>query len=168
MFDIVSSVSSKICKRRALWALLLLISCSCSGPCSQWQGETCIGSSPSFSSGRIYLAPANEFSGLELEFVQMVDGLRLYLNVYGLEIPPENPNATTSRVFISFKDHSYSFSAARFVGGQRLLIPQHVQSEIVEYLQEGQTVFLQVGRYQADIYPEKFVDLFSKMVVKQL
>ncbi len=168
MFNLSGSALPEIRRRRALFALLLLMSCSCSGPCSQWQAQTCEGSSASFSSARIYLAPANEFSGLELELVQTVDGLRMYINVFGLEIPPEQPNSPNSRVFISFKDHSYNFSAVRFTGGQRLLVPEHVQSEIVEYLQEGQSVHLQVGRYEAKIYPDKFVDLFNKMARAQL
>ena len=164
MFNLSSVAVPKIRRRRALCALLLFVSCSCSGPSGLWQAQTCEGSSPSFSSARIYLAPANEFSGLEIELVKTVDGLKMYLNVYGLEIPAEQPNGSTSRVFVSFKDHSYNFSALRFTGGQRLLIPEHVQSEIVEYLQMEQSVFLQVGRYQADIYPDKFVDVFQKMV----
>ena len=163
MFNISGLALPEICRKRALWALFLLMSSSCSGPCGQWQGQTCEGSIATFSSARMYLAPANEFSGLELELVQTVDGLRMYINVYGLEIPTEQPGSHNSRVFISFKDHSYHFSAIRFTGGQKLLVPQYVLTEIVEYLQEGQSVHLQVGRYEANIYPDKFVDVFSKM-----
>lgn len=94
----------------------------------------------------------------------MKDGLRLYINVYGLEIPPEPDNPAYSRVFVSFREYAYHFSAQRFQGGQRLLIPQYVQAEIVDFLQEGQTVFIQVGRYESDIYPDKFLDLFNRMV----
>ncbi len=163
MFIISGAALPEICRKRALLALFLLMNCSCSGPSCQWQVQTCEGSTTSFSSARMYLAPANEYSGLELELVQTIDGLKMYINVYGLEIPAEGPNSQNSRVFISFKDHSYHFSALRFTGGQKLLVPQYVQSEIVEYLQEGQSVHLQVGRYEADIYPDKFVDVFNKM-----
>ncbi len=166
MFNSSVKVMSSMSKRRVLEALLLLVSSSCSGPLGLWQSQSCAGSAPEFSSERIFLCPANEFSGLELEFVRTLDGLRLFLNVYGLQIPSEQPEGSTSRVFISFKDHSYCFSAIRFSGGQRLLIPAHVLDEIVEYLQEDQSVFIQVDRYQADIYPGKFLPLFTRMVSK--
>lgn len=110
------------------------------------------------------MPPSNEFTGLELDFVQMKDGLRLYINVYGLEIPAEPDNLGYSRVFISFREYSYHFSAQRFQGGQRLLVPEYVQSEIIDFLQEGQPVFIQVGRYESTIYPDKFLDLFYRMV----
>jgi len=156
-------------KRRAFLGLLLLIVTSCSAPVSSnWQMESAVGTIDSLNSARLYLPPANEFSGLELEFVLMRDGLRLYLNVYGLEIPPEPFDCSSSRVFISFKDHSYHFSAQRFLGGQRLLIPECVQEEMVDYLQEGQPLFIQVGRYQADINPDRFVPLFNRFAAVQL
>ncbi len=154
----------EILKGRALWALLLTLASSCSGPCSDWCGESAVGTPCSFNSTRLYLPPANELTGLELDFVQMKDGLRLYINVYGLEIPPEADNSAYSRVFISYRTYAYHFSAQRFQGGQRLLIPQYVQSEIVDFLQEGQPVSIQVGRYKSDIYPDKFLDLFYRMV----
>jgi hypothetical protein len=155
-------------ERLALWSLLFFAFPSCSGPSPGWQEDSAIGTSCSFNSARLYLAPANEFSGLELEFVQMRDGLRLYINVYGLEIPPETYDGSTSRVFISFKDHTYHFSALRFLGGQRLLVPECVQDEMIEYLQEGQSLFIQVGRYQADIDSDKFLVLFQRMAATQL
>lgn len=148
----------------ALWALFMFFIISCSGQSTNWQGESAIGSPTSLNSARLYLPPANEFSGLELEFVRMRDGLRLYLNVYGLEIPPDPADPGTSRVFFSFKDHAYHCSAARFLGGQRLLIPEHVQLEMIDYLQQGQSVFIQVDRYQAEVYPDQFMSLFKAMI----
>jgi len=150
--------------KRTLWVLFPLFANGCGTCAPGWQSECVTGSPEAFSSARIFLAPANEYSGLELEFVQMSDGIRLYLNVFGLEIPPEKFDSENSRVYISFRDHSYTFSAARFLGGQRLLIPRHVQEEIISYLQDNQPVFIRVGRYQADIYPDKFLELFQALI----
>lgn len=156
-------------ERRAKWALLLLSLAACSDPCcSQWQAESAVGTPYSYNSARLYLCPSNELTGLELELVRMRDGLRMYINVFGLDLPPEENNPDYSRVFVSFRNYSYHFSAARFLGGQRLLIPEHVQAEIIDFLQEGQPVALQVGRYKSDIYPDKFLDLFHKMVAEPL
>lgn len=151
-------------KRGAFCTLLLLFATSCSGTCQQWCGDSAVGSPCSANSARLYLCPSNELTGLELDFVQMKEGLRLYINVYGLEIPPEPNSLDHSRVFVSFREYSYHFSAQRFQGGQRLLVPEYVQSEIIDFLQEGQAVHLQVGRYESTICPDKFLDLFHRMV----
>jgi len=154
----------QILKKRAFLVLFpLLSSCNCFlGSC--WQEENVCGTPSTFSSARIFLPAANEYSGLELEFVHLSDGLRMYINVFGLEIPPEETDSASSRVYISFRDHSYTFSAARLLGGQRLLIPRQVQEEILCYLQENQPVFIQVDRYKADIYPDKFLEVFRRMI----
>lgn len=151
-------------KRRVFGTLLLLATASCCNPCPEWVGDSAVGSPGSANSARLFLSPSNDLTGLELDFVQMKDGLRLYLNVFGLEIPPEPNDPDSSRVFISFREYSYHFSAARFQGGQRLLIPEYVQNEIIDFLQEGRPVFIQVGRYESTIYPDKFLDLFYRMV----
>lgn len=101
---------------------------------------------------------------MELELVRTVEGIRLYLNVFGLEIPATSCDGIFSSVFISFREYSYTFVADRLLGGQRLLIPKNVQDDIVNNLQEGQPVFIRVGHYQSDIYPEQFLKLFMQMV----
>jgi len=141
--------------------LLSAYGCSTSSPC--WQGER-IAAAPPFGSARVFLSPLNQYSGYELEFVHSGEGLKLYMNVFGLEIPADPLDESNSRVFISFKDHSYTFSAQRFIGGQRLLIPLHVQNEIIETLQQGQSVYIQVGRYEANIYPNEFLQTFRRMI----
>lgn len=150
-------------RNKLLSILVLLVVCACSGS-SQWRGDSAIGSPGPANSARLFLPPANDLTGLELEFVQMKDGLRLYVNVFGLEIPEEPDNPGHSRMFVSFREYSYHFSATRFQGGQRLLIPEYVQSEIIDFLQEGQPVYLQVERYESVIYPDKFLGLFHRMV----
>lgn len=151
-------------KKIFISSLIPLINACCpSSPC-QWQSECAIACNPNQSSARMYLCPANEFAGLELEFVVNACELRLYLNVFGLEIPPDPCDTAYSRVYISFRDHSYTFLAQRFIGGQRLLIPEKVQEEIIDYLQRDQPVFIQVDRYQSDIYPENFLKIFSRMI----
>lgn len=90
--------------------------------------------------------------------------LRMYINVFGLEIPPDCNDPANSRVYISFKDHDYTFSARRFAGGQRLLVPEATRDEIVEYLCCDQPVFIRVGRYEADIYPLHFFDVYNRLM----
>ena len=119
-----------------------------------------------WNSGRIYLCPSNEYSGLEVEFMRTFSGVRMYINVFGLEIPPNGDDLSTSQVYVSFKDYSYTFTAQRFTGGQRLLVPEETMEEIIECLTRGQPVFLRVGRYEGDIYPEQFSEIFTRLMSK--
>lgn len=154
----------KIKQAICLSALSMLLTACCSEPIRYWKLENNCGYCPMFESARMYLKPANQFAGIELEFVWSPYGLRLYLNVSGLQIPSNPCDPTTSLVFISFKDHSYSFAAPRFQGGQRLLIPDDVRNEIVSYMQDEQTVFIQTGSYQADISPCEFLAIFNRLM----
>ncbi|MBA2726576.1 MAG: hypothetical protein H0U49_00180 [Parachlamydiaceae bacterium] len=141
----------------------LLFANSCAST-SAWQTDTSKGTPSSFNSIRLYLCTSGGCGDLGLELVRTCDGIRLYLNVFGLAIPPSETDCSISMVYVSFRERSYTFCADRLLGGQRLLIPKNVQDDIIEYLQNDQPVFIRVGRYQADIYPEQFLKPFTKMV----
>lgn len=144
--------------------LFFLLSSACAPSCPQWCSDFSYANSPSQSSGRIYLCASNHFKGLELELVRTACDLRLYINVFGLEIPANCDDPLTSQVYVSFRDHSYTFTAQRFVGGQRLLIPDFTRDEIIDYLICEQPVFIRVGRYEADIYPDKFFAVYNRLM----
>ena len=152
-------------QKGAFMALFLFILSACSPCCPEWCFDCSLAKCPSQSSGRIYLCASNEYSGLEIELVRTQCDLRMYINVFGLEIPPDCNDPTTSKVYVSFKDHSYTFSAARFAGGQRLLVPEMTRDEIIDYLVCDQPVFIRVGRYEADIYPRHFFDVYNRLML---
>lgn len=142
----------------------LLFASSCSSSFSPWKSESSKGSPATLNSIRLYLPPAGGCGGLELEMIRTCEGIRLYLNVFGLEIPADNCNSDVTMVFVSFKERSYTFCADRMLGGQRLLIPMNVQEDIIDYLQRGQPVFIRVDRYQANICPAQFLLPFKQMI----
>lgn len=150
--------------KRAFSALFLFLYTSCTPCCPKWEYGCSIARNPCHSSGRIYLCASNHCSGLEIELVRTLCDLRMYINVYGLEIPPDCHDPSVSQVYVSFKDHSYNFQAQRFTGGQRLLIPDATRDEIIDYLVCEQPVFIRVGRYEADIYPGHFFEVFNRLM----
>jgi hypothetical protein len=147
----------------ALSTAMLLPSC-CFLPCGPWKLCCSKGALTHMNSFRLYLPAKCDSKNLEIEFVATSDGLRLYLSVYGLEIPASEEDCHRSLVSIDFGESCYDFFADRFVGGQRLLLPVYVQNDIVAALQIGQTVSLTTGRYSADIPADQFLDLFDKMM----
>ncbi len=141
---------------------------SCTSTINPWLIDSSCGTPASANSIRLYLCTSGGCGDLGLELVRTCEGIRLYLNVFGLNIQPCERDETVSTVFVSFRERSYSFCADRFLGGQRLLIPKSVQDEIIEYLQQNQPVLIRVGRYQADIYPDQFLKPFAKMAGRGL
>jgi hypothetical protein len=101
---------------------------------------------------------------MEIEFVATSEGLRLYLSVFGLQIPPAIHDCGHSEVTIDFGEYSYPFLAQRLVGGQKLLIPVEVQNDIINALQNGQCVTITVDRYRTRIPPDQFLKLFQRMM----
>ncbi len=151
--------------KRASTALFLCILSSCSTCSPGWVYETSLAKNAAHSSGRIYLCASNHYSGLEIELMNTPVELRMYINIFGLEIPADPDDPTISKVYISFKDHSYTFCAPRFAGGQRLLVPENVKDEIIFYLGCDQPVFIRVGRYEADIYPLQFLEVYNRLIL---
>lgn len=155
--------------KRAVLALFLIILSSCScfswfcNICSPWCCEGNCAWDPCFSSQRIYLSPANKYSGLEMELMNFRGEIRMYLNVCGPEIPPYPDDPSKAEIFLNFRDHHYRTLAERLRGGQRLLIPECVRDEIIWYLFQCQPVFLQVGRYSTDLPPDRFAEIWHRM-----
>jgi len=147
-----------------LAALFLILLSSCSSCCQVWHFENTLGTLPTYNSSRIYLCPGCETNGLELELVRTTCGLNLYINVFGLEVPADCNDPETTQVYVSFREYSYTFPAFRFVGGQRLLIPADARDEIISWLMAGQSVYLRVGRYDGDIMPDKFGQVFERLL----
>lgn len=127
-----------------------------------------------YSSARLILPAENTCSqGLEIEFMATCEGIKMYLNAFGLQIPAddccesycESPEFEYSTVCLTIDGTTYPFSAKRFAGGQRLLVPPDVQDSIVVALHEGLCVSLSVGRYQSTISPDRFLRLYEKMAL---
>lgn len=151
--------------KRASIALFLLLS-ACKSPCKQqWTIEKVITNSPCFNSGKIYHSPEDTFCGLELEITRGECGLRMYINVFSLEIRTDSPMQNTASVEVVCLNQKHIFNAFLYQGGQRLLLPSQAKDLIIESLTQNETVCISVGgRYKSEINPEDFVCKYDALL----
>jgi hypothetical protein len=143
----------------AFFALLLFLF-SCRVPCQRWQIEKVSASSRCFNSGRLYLTPQDDFSGLELEITRGESGVRMYINVFSIEIKPETLTQNTAFVEVKRNDEKQVFQAFLYQGGQRLLLPSQARDYIIDALYCNETIIITTDRYQSEITPNNFSEAY--------
>jgi hypothetical protein len=145
-------------------ALFLFFS-TCSSTCKQqWMIEKVITDSPCFNSGKLTLSPTDTFCGLELELTRGESGVRMYINVFSLEIKPEHSMQSTALVEVTYQNQKQTFHAFLYQGGQRLLLPNQARDLIIESLSQNEPVCIAVGRYRSEISPEDFTCKYDALL----
>lgn len=146
----------------ALFLFLLATSCS-SSSCPKWQIEETITCSPCYNSGKIFFPPPDEFSGLELELARGPDDVRMYINVFSIEISGEADDSNAAQVLVDFGGEAETFTANILQGGQRLLLPPEATERILSSLLDGDYITISVDRYKAEIPSENFPKLYNSL-----
>lgn len=104
------------------------------------------------------------FCGLEIELAKGQSGLRMYLNVYSLEVPQEEPGTGSTFVEILRGNESCSFYASIFSGGQRMLLPSEGMDYIISSLLCQEPLSITVGKYHTEIKPLDFVKKYKLLM----
>jgi hypothetical protein len=145
-----------------VWFLLLLSFFSCAAK-SQWEVSHIKGGSAEFNSSRLAYHSEDRVNGIDLEFLKTKDSLNLYLHVHSRPIPCFQDSPKKAKVTVQAEDKSYTFSALRHEGGQRLLLPSSIQEIIIETLKNGMPVVIHLEGYDVSIEPACFSDFFYKL-----
>lgn len=149
--------------KRASIALFLFLS-ACTTPCPQWILQKAVTNCPSYNSGKVTLAPDNTFCGLELEITRGACGLRMYINVFSLELMPEHPMQSCVVVKVTCGDREQSHNGFLYQGGQRVLLPGIARDSIIESLCQNEPVCIAVGRYRSEILPYDFAVKYQALL----
>lgn len=80
-----------------------------------------------------------------------------YLNVFTLLFPINEGDEEHTDVTFCIEESTYTFTAERLLGGQRLLLPDEATQLALETLIENKTIEVTVGRYQTTLIPDNFV-----------
>lgn len=139
-----------------LFLIAILVS-SCSPQCHQWQFAVIKADCPSAQYVKIYLPPCNTFNGLEAVFMRYNGTTAFYLNVFTLLFPINEGDEEHTDVTFCIEESTYTFTAERLLGGQRLLLPDEATQLALETLIENKTIEVTVGRYQTTLIPDNFV-----------
>lgn len=143
--------------------ILFALVCSCSPSCRGWVYDEVSTSCGVYDSSRLYLPRDLSTDNLEVEVIQSTFGTRVYLNVFSLSLPydPNYPDKVLILLYIAGEEHHVL--AERLLGAQRALLPDDSAQLLINALLDNQTVHIRVGRYHADIVPEKFSRMQLKM-----
>lgn len=158
---------SRILLQRALIALCLmfLAGCSPSTPCKEWELQQNTTNIPCFNTGRLVLGPDSNCSNLEMEIDRSRSGIRCYINLLFLQIPPHEDDPTRAQVQILFDDQEpWIVYPYLFRGGQRMLLPGDVADYLIQVLLEGYSFTIQIGRSKLEVIPVDFSESYQQLL----
>jgi hypothetical protein len=147
-------------------ALFLFCLNACSSPrCRQWEIQEALVEDPCFYSARMTLAPESETCHLELEIDRSRTGLRLYLNVLLLQVPPcpDDPNKAALTLLLEDGESMIVFPYI-LAGGQRLLFSPEVTLYLIDLLLDGQSFTIQLGRQRSTIILTNFQTSYDQLM----
>ncbi len=156
----------KIFEKGLTISLFSLICFSCTSTPRQWQHASNKGTHVDFRSSRLYLAPENDFSGLEVDMLDTSQGRVIYVNAFGLQLQPEGKSPeghSTISVKIKINEHLEEFVGFLLQGGHRILLPNNATYLIIEALHSDKKVEISVAHYSTTVIPDNFANCFQKL-----
>ncbi len=140
---------------------VLLTSIACT-PKSNWKHTHIEGSSDQHNSSRLSYGISNTHNTLQMEVIHRKQSYKGYLFVQGRVIPEAEGNPRLALVSVSIEGIKESFLVPRYEGGQRLSLPEDLLKKILQNLEEGTEVTLQVAGYLTTLDPNGFSSLYEK------
>lgn len=101
---------------------------------------------------------------LEIELDYGVSGLRMYLNVFSLELPSLMEHSDLTLVTVEVDLEKRFFQAHLFTGGQRLLLPDAARDWILDALFQDCSITISTGCYRSVIPPLNFKKLYKSLI----
>jgi hypothetical protein len=138
-----------------LWPLFLFAS-SCHTPPAPWKVDIVKAMPGCASFRRLYYSSPDPFCNVQVEILDSRNCRRIFINIFSLAVAANEPCENTIPVNISSPEEEQVFQAYVYKGGQRLLLPSYSYAWIIENLQKGNTLNLQVGRYSTTLLPSNF------------
>lgn len=137
---------------------VLMLFYSCSGtPCREWIFLDSGACDPEYNSGRLLLRDEDTLNRLELEIDKTESGIRMYLNLSLLPAAPLPEDERKTAIELILEDgERMTLFPYRFVGGQRLLLPDEATSYLIGLLLDEQSFTMKIGRNELYVVPDNF------------
>lgn len=108
---------------------------------------------------------ANMLGRVQLEFVRNRYGIKAYLNIFCGQVPPLQNDPCKVWVGLRIADEEVkTVIAERFTGGQRILLPMDATDEIINALNRGEEVFIDLQTEEACFTPANFCRIWQKLL----
>lgn len=148
-------------KRAYVYALFFFLSSCQAAP--QWEIYRTVTFDTKYNSGRLFFTDES-VRGLELELNYGLSGLRMYINVFSLEVPAAFENTNIAQVKVEFDGQFFLFMGTILAGGQRVLLSDEACGCIVDALLSGADVCLSTGQYKSLIPSSNFPGLYQALI----
>lgn len=156
----------KILEKGVLLLLFCLPLLSCSKSCREWELSTIKATYPCATYAKARLAPQNIFNGIETEFLIAGKDATIFLNAFTLCFPASDDDDGIVEVDLAIEEQSYRFLGERLTGGQRIKLPEDAKQLIITSLLECRSIVVSVGRFQTEIVPGNFEDVYKEVFIE--
>ena len=101
--------------------------------------------------------------GIDLEFVQTQEHLKVYLNVHSIPVPAYQGNPKSVLVNLLINSEPLHCQAYRLEGGQRFLLPDEIAATLIKALKNDQEVSISLTGYRSIVQAEDFSAKFDRL-----
>ena len=93
----------------------------------------------------------DKVNGIDIELLEAKEHLTAYLQVHSQTIPPckNDPKKCSGELIV--RDRTYLFLAERHAGGQRLNVPQDIQTLMIKLIEEKKSFTLKIEGYEETV-----------------
>lgn len=140
-------------------AALVLLSCSKQ---SSWRNDEIYSEHKEHRSTKLCYLSKDSAHGIDLEFVQTQELLKVYLNVHSMPVPPYQGDPKSAMVKFTIGSKQTRCLAYRLAGGQRFLLPDEIVETLIQALKEGHPVAISLSGYQSVVKAEDFSSKFDR------
>lgn len=143
-------------------ALSLLLLGACSKQ-NQWAYDHIDSVHKEHSSSKLSYIPSDHYNGIDVDWVQTTDLLKVYLNVHSTPIPPYQGESKSAKVLFNIGDSTHAFVGYRFEGGQKILLDETATHLLNEALEKRLPVTIALVGYKTTIDGSQFPEQIKKL-----
>ena len=141
--------------------ILLLLLCSCAQN-DNWTVSHIQTGNEAFNSSKLEFPAHDTVNGIDLEFLCVQGKTHAYLQVHSQTIPAYQGNPKESIVSLQIGETTFSDTAHRHQGGQRLLLSDALQEHLLKALNENKSVIIRLEGYKTIVDAEQFSKHFEE------
>ena len=143
--------------------LLFIFLFGCSRP-SHWTSDQMDSSEKKFRSTKLSYLSKDSLHEIDLEFLNIEDRLKVYLNVHSVPVPPDQDDPKSALLKLNINGEMIRCQTYRFEGGQRFLLSDEVAKIVIQSLQNNKEITFILPGYRATIKAEDFSSKFDQLL----
>lgn len=115
-----------------------------------------------FDSSKLSFPTHDAVNGIDLEMLCIHGQVRSYLQVHSQTVPPYQGNLKKALVTLQIGDETFTETAFRHEGGQRIRLSATLQDRLLAALKENKSVTIRLEGFKTVISAEEFLNRFKE------